>query len=52
MRLAQQGADAQATPVAPWWAQLVGAPRVHPHKHCADDPSKISEEFRKAQLMY
>src|SRR6266498_280681 len=23
---------------AQWWAQLVGARRVHPHKHCANYP--------------
>ena len=25
-----------------WWAQLVGAPRVHPHKHWGDYSSAIS----------
>jgi hypothetical protein len=23
-----------------WWAQLVGAPSIHPYKHCADHPQK------------
>jgi hypothetical protein len=23
-----------------WWAHVVGAPRVHPHEHCADYPPK------------
>src|SRR5262247_42660 len=30
-----------------WWAQLVGAPRVHPHKHSANYPPQEVEGLRQ-----
>jgi hypothetical protein len=29
-----------------WWAHLVGALRVQPHKHCADYPPQKIEDLR------
>jgi hypothetical protein len=30
-----------------WWAHLVGALRVHPHKHCANDPPQKDRGFAR-----
>ncbi len=31
-----------------WWAHLVGALRVHPHKHYANYPPQKIEDVREA----
>jgi hypothetical protein len=38
-----------AVEVGQWWAHLVGALRVHPHKHDANDPRKKIEDLREAR---
>jgi hypothetical protein len=38
----------RASIVTRWWAHLVGAHRVHPHKHYADYPPQKIEDLRGA----
>jgi hypothetical protein len=35
-----------------WWAHLVGALRVHPHKHCADYPPKKDRRTSRHSGIY
>jgi hypothetical protein len=38
---------------AQWWAHLVGALRVHPHKHCANyPPQKDRENSGNPEFMF
>jgi len=37
---------------AEWWARLVGALRVHPHKHYANYPLQKDRGFARGALVY
>jgi len=42
-------ADRSCRGTRPGWAQLVGAPRVHPHKHYANYPPQKDRRFARAE---
>jgi hypothetical protein len=38
--------------LAEWWTHLVGALRVHPHKHCANYPPQKDRRLARGAPIY